>query len=244
MLYVYMSGADPIINFDLLIKKKSKAKQNKNSFPFPGTCIAYGLPGSGKTNWICQFILSPRFHLFFDRLFIYASDLYDEKYQFIKEKFEDVEAKLSKKTKQTVKLLYMASDLTQVIPVDDLDRTKQNLVIFDDMIERARGKEHEIVTSYFTRSRRMNCFVFYATQSYFEIPRVQRTSCNYLVLFRINNLFDLKAVHRDVMASTPIDEFIKMYYEVLDNNPFGYVIIDLKTSDPKNKIRSTIAPKK
>lgn len=237
--------SDPIINFDDHIKnKKNNIKQNKKSFPWPGTCICYGVPGAGKTNFTVQFILSPTFHLFFDNLMIFASDIFDSKWQLVKEKFEKIEEKLSKKYKKDVKILTMSNRLSDIPIIDTLDRDKQTLIVFDDFIEKAKNKEHEIITSYFTRSRRMNCFVFYLTQSYFEIPRAQRTSCSYLVLFKINNLFDLKAIHRDTVHDMPIDEFIQAYYDILRNNEHGYVIIDLKNSDPSQKIRSTIVPKK
>ena len=236
---------DPIINFDKIIKiNKNTRKQNKRSFPVPSSSILYGIPGAGKTTFIASLILSPVLYIPYDRLMIFASDLQDDKYQLIKEKFEKIEEKLSKKYKQEVKILTMSDKLSDVPIIDTLDRKLTTMVVFDDMIEKANNREHEIVTSYFVRGRRMGCCTFYLTQSYFEIPRVQRTASNYLVLFKINNLFDLKAVHRDVIFDMPLEDFIKMYYDILKDNPHGYVIIDMRQVDPLLKIRGTIAPKK
>ena len=236
--------SDPIIDFSKLGKKKVKYRQNARSLIHPSRILVVGLPGSGKTTITANLILSPELKLIYDKLYIYATDLMDDKYQLIKEKFEKVEEKLSKKHKQDVKILTMGDKLSDVLPVDDLDRDIQNLVIFDDFLAHASDKEHFKVTDYWIRSRRMNATCLYLTQSYFGTPKILRESTNYVILFKVNNSFDLNAIHRDLIRGLNLDDFKKLYYELINSSRYGYVVIDLITGDLTQQVRTTLAPTK
>lgn len=235
--------SDPIIDISSLCKKKIKYRQNKNSFMTPARCLIIGQPGTGKTTFVGNLVLNGKLKLIYDDLYIYATDLEDDKYQFIKEKFEKIEEKLSKKYDQDVKILHMASTLGEIKPVDDLDRNLQHLIIIDDFLAHANDKDHSVITSYWIRSRRMSCFCAYLSQSYYGVPKILRESTNYVVLFKINNSFDLNSIHRDLIRGMSLDEFKKLYYELIQKNKHGYVVIDLVTNDLSQQVRTTIAPK-
>lgn len=235
---------DPIIDFSKLGKKKIKYRQNPKSLNWPSRVLVVGLPGSGKTTITANLILSPELKLIYDKLYIYATDLEDDKYQLIKEKFEKVEEKLSKKHDREVKILHMASTLADVIPVDDIDRTLQNLVVFDDFLAKVNEKEHSKVTDYWIRSRRMNAVCLYLTQSYFATPKILRESTNYVILFKVNNSFDLNAIHRDLIRGLSLDDFKTLYYDLINKSRFGYVVIDMTCSDLSQQVRTTLAEHK
>lgn len=236
--------SDPIIDISSLARKTKKYRQNKKSLIWPARCLVIGQPGTGKTTITANLVLNPTLRLIFDKLYIYATDLEDDKYQYIKSKFEKVEEKLSKKYETEVKILHMGSSLGEIIPVDDLDRNLQHMVIIDDFLAHVNDKDHSKVTDYWIRSRRMNCFCAYLSQSYYAVPKILRESTNYVILFKVNNSFDLNAIHRDLIRGMPLDKFKELYYELIDSNKHGYVVIDLITNDMSQQIRTTLAPKK
>lgn len=235
--------SDDIINFDLLIKKKQKYRQNKNSLTWPNRVVIAGQPGTGKTTLACQFILNPKIRLYYDRIYIFAADLLDTKYQLIKQKFEKMEKKIREETgDESFQMLWMENDLSKVPSVDSMDRDLQNLIIFDDFVTKANDKSHDIVTDYWIRSRRANCFCMYLSQSWYKTPKIVREATNVAILFRINNSFDISAIHRDLCQSMKLPEFKTMFYDTLKENKHGFVVIDM--SDPDAPIRSTICPPK
>ena len=68
-----------------------------------------------------------------------------------------------------------SEDLEQVVSLDEIDESIQNLIIFDDMIVEKNLKH---VEELFIKGRKSNCSIIFISQSYFAIPQTIRQNSN------------------------------------------------------------------
>ena len=110
----------------------------------------------------------------------------------------------------------------------NLDETKKNLVIFDDVVNQV---DQSLQKEYYTRGRHMNCTVFYLTQSYYDVPKIVRDNSNVFILFR--------QPHRSItllfneLDAENVDKF-KMIARDAWNTRHGYVAINTALDDKEN----------
>ena len=68
----------------------------------------------------------------------------------------------------------------------DLDKSKKNLVIFDDCVH---DRNQMVMDSYYTRGRHSSCNCIYLSQSYFQLPRCSiRNNGKTFILFKLNSI--------------------------------------------------------
>lgn len=149
---------DKIINFDQMIKKKKYRNENKDSYQHPCLGVMFGKSGSGKSTAMTNAIVNPLTKMTFDRLYLYAKQLDEDLYAWLIEKFEKVQAKKNKKRppNDQVQIIWTGSSLDEVVPLDQMDPSYQNLVIFDDMITESEANQH-IILEYFIRGIKRSC---------------------------------------------------------------------------------------
>ena len=63
-----------------------------------------------------------------------------------------------------------------VIPVEELDDEENKVVVFDDI--KIDKKNMDTVKECFSFSRNKNCNCIYLCQSYFDVPKYIRRTCN------------------------------------------------------------------
>ena len=104
-----------------------------------------------------------------------------------------------------------------------LDKQKNNLMIFDDLMMETNQNMCE---SYYTRGRHNNCDCFYLSQNYVELPkRSIRDNCNFIILFPQDDV-NLRTIW-SACASRHMDlkEFTKFCNDVWDKD-YNFVTID------------------
>ena len=97
--------------------------------------------GSGKTNLLLHMISKPL--LFFDKIYLYAKNLQQSKYQYLLKKFEP----LSKKYGYNI----IEASNGEIIPLDKMGDGNQKLIIFDDYLSTGTKNDQEI-RNYFISS--------------------------------------------------------------------------------------------
>ena len=80
--------------------------------------------GSGKTNLLLHMIIKPL--LFYDKIYLYAKNLQQNKYQNLLKEFEP----LSKEYGYNI----IEGSNGDIIPLDEMDDGNQKLIIFDDYL--------------------------------------------------------------------------------------------------------------
>lgn len=230
---------DKIINFDKMIKKRKYRNVNKKSLLHPCRAILMGPSGCGKSTALCNLVTNPLTKMTYDRIYLYAKQLDEELYEWLIKKFEKIEAKLSKQTKTQVKILFTGSSINDIVPVDEMDKSLQNLVIFDDMVVESEANQH-VILDYFIRGRKMNCSMIYLAQSFYSIPKDIRGNINYLILFNVSNRQDLNRIFKDSIRGIEWDDFVRKYNEIISRNIHGFLTVDMVTDDPDLRVREGI----
>lgn len=240
--------SNDLIDFNKLTRKR-EYKQNPLSLRYPSRCLIIGKSGTGKTSALCNLLLQLKYKLYYDKLYIFARDIYEEKYELIREMFDKIEAELNAKLKkkfkgaefEPYKILHMSDDLNELPEVDSLDPNIQKVFVFDDWVCDVKDPNHKKIEHYFIRGRKKNVFTFYISQSYFYTPKILRENANYVILFKLNNKFDIDAITREIVTNMTKAQFRAIYNKMRKDNPYGFVVIDVDTLDDDKQVRTTFA---
>ena len=122
-----------MINLDDYVNE-NKTKHNKNwSFipDHPYRILIVGGSGSGKTNVLLNLIENQPD---IDKIYLYAKDLYETKYQYLINKREGVGIGHFNNPKAFTEYSNGMWDLYKNIDEYNLDKDNKNLIVFDDMI--------------------------------------------------------------------------------------------------------------
>ena len=155
--------------------------------------LIVGGSGSGKTNAILNLISNQPD---IDKLYLYAKDPYEAKYQYLINKREKVGLDHFKDPKA---FMEYSNDMQDVYKnIEDYNPNKKHkiLIIFDDMIaDMINNKRlNPIVTELFIRGRKLNISIVFITQSYFKVPKDVRLNSAHFLIMKIPNKRELQQI--------------------------------------------------
>ena len=145
-----------------------------------------GGSGSGKTNALLNLIKEQDD---IDKIYLYAKDLSEPKYEFLIKKREDAGIKHFNDTKAFIECSNTMDDVYENIDNYNPSRKRKILIVFDDMIAdiMSNKKFQAIIKELFIRCRKLNISLLFITQSYFSVPKdVRLNSTHYLIIKIIN----------------------------------------------------------
>ena len=155
-----------MINFDDCVNE-NKTEHNKN-WPYtpyhPYRILIIGGSASGKTNVLLNLIeKQPDI----DKIYLYAKDLQEAKYQYLINKRESVGIDHFNDPKAFIEYSNDMHDVYKNTDEYNLDKDNKNLIVFDDMIADMinNKKLNSIVTEQFIRGRKLNISLVSITQS-------------------------------------------------------------------------------
>ena len=124
-----------------------------------------------------------------DKIYLYAKDPYEAKYQFLINKRESTGLKHFNDPKAFIEY---SNDMHDVYKnIDDYNPDKENkiLIVFDDMIADMinNKKLNSIVTELFIRDRKLNISLVFIMQSYFKVPKDVRLNSTHFFIMKILN---------------------------------------------------------
>ena len=181
-------------------------------YPYmPDRCfrmLICGPSGGGKTNLLLHMIRKPL--LFNDKIYLYAKNLEQNKYQYLLKLFEP----LSKKHGYDI----IEASNGEIIPLDEMSGENQKLVIFDDYLNTGTANDREI-RNYFTNSRNKNCSCIYLSQSFYNTDKTIRLNCSHYCIFDFPNTREKNLICKDL----GID---KEKYISATNEPYTFLYVD------------------
>ena len=98
------------------------------------------------------------------------------------------------------------------------------LIVFDDMIVDLLSNKslNSIVVELFIKSRKLNIFVVFITQSYFAVPKNMRLNSAYCFIMNISNKRKLQQIAFNHSSDVELKESFKKYTA----KPHSFLVID------------------
>ena len=154
-----------MINFDDYTNE-NKTQHNKNC-PYipdhPYRILIVGASGSGKTNTLLNLINK---QADIDKIYLYAKNPYEEKYQFLINKRKKIGLKPPNDPKAFIKYSNDMQVVYKNIDEYKIDKERKILIVLDDMIVDIinNKKLKSIETELFIRGRKLNIYLVFITQ--------------------------------------------------------------------------------
>ena len=124
-----------------------------------------------------------------DKIYLYAKDSYEAKYQYLINKREGVGIDHFNDPKAFIEY---SNDMRDVYKnIDEYNPNKENkiLIVFDDMIADVihNKKLNSVATELFIRGKKVNISLVFTTQSYFKVPKVVTLNTSHFFITKIPN---------------------------------------------------------
>ena len=162
-----------------------------------------------------------------DKIYLYARDLNEPKYQFLIKKCENAGIKHYNNPNAFIECSHTMDDVYENINDYNPIKKRKKLIVFDDMIAdiMTNKKFQAIIKELFIRCRKLNISLVFITQSYFSVPKdVTLNSTHYLIM-KINNRKELQNIAINHSADIDYKDFMKIYRECT-KEPFNFLTID------------------
>lgn len=199
-----------------LIKQDNPNLHLHNLSVLPFRMVVVAPSGSGKTNFILNML----------QKFSQGKGTFNTITIITKNKQEPLYEWLEDKTKKTVKIL---EGIENIPKLDSFNKQDQHIVIFDDLV---LEKDQKKMNEFYIRGRKKGISVCYLSQSFFKIPKVIRTNCNYFVILKLSGKRDLNLILSEFELGVSKQELMDMY-EYATKEKFNVLLIDVEA--PKEK---------
>ena len=226
-----------MINLDSITNENNKKHNEK--WPYipdhPYRIIIIGGSGSGKTNTLLNLIKEQDYHDVIDKIYLYARDLNEPKYQFLIKKREDAGIKDVNNPNAFIVCPNTMDDVYGDIDNYNPKRNKKVLIVFDDMIADiiANKRFQAIIKKLFIRCRKLNISLEFISQSYFSLPKDVRLNSTHYFMMKTNSKRELQNIAINHSSNIDYQDFMKIYREC-KREPYNFLTIDttLPASDP------------
>ena len=203
-----------MIHFDDYVSE-DRTEHNRNwlyTSDHPYRILIIGGSGSGKPNVLLNVINNQPD---IDKIYLYAKDPYEAKYQHLINKRESVGINHFNDPKAFTEY---SNDMRNVYKnINYYNPYKENkiLIVFDDMIADMinNKKLNSIVTELFIRGRKLNISLVFITQSYFKVPKDVRLNTTHFLISKIPNKRELQQIAINHSSDISTKDFINIYRE-------------------------------
>ena len=150
---------------------------------------------------------------------MYATDLPEQKYQFLIRKRNDPKA--------FIKCSNTMDDIYENINDYNPTRKKNILIVYDNMIAdiMSNKKFQAIVKELFIRCRKLNILLVFITQSYFSVPKDVRLNSTYYLILKVNNKNELQNIAITHYVNIDYKDYMKICRECT-KDPYSFLTID------------------
>ena len=205
----------------------------------PYRILIIGGSGSGKTNALLNLINNQSD---IDKIYLYAKDPYETKYQYLINKSEKVGLNHFNDPKA---FMEYSNDMQDVYKnIDDYNPRKKCkvLIVFDDMIAEMINykKLDSIVTELFITGRKLDISIVFFTQSYFKVPKDVRLNSTHFFIMKIPNKRELQQIALNHSSDIDFKDFMKIYKKYTKELYFFLVNDTTLPSDDPLRVRKNL----
>jgi DNA helicase HerA-like ATPase len=177
----------------------------------PFRMVVVAPSGSGKTNFIMNLL----------QKFSSGKGTFNTITVITRNKDEPLYNYLEEKTKKQVKILEGVQNIPKL---DSFNKDDQHIVIFDDLV---LEKDQTKMNEFYIRGRKRGISMVYLSQSFFKIPKVIRTNCNYFVILKLSGKRDLNLIMSEFELGITKKDLLRMY-EFATKEKFSVLLIDVE----------------
>ena len=122
-----------------------------------------------------------------DKIYLYAKDLSEPKYQFLIKKCKDAGIKNLNVSSAFIEYSNTIDDVYSNINDYNPKTKRKKLIVFDDMIAdiMTNKRFQAIIKELFIRCRKLNISLVFITQSYFGVPKEVRLNSTHFLIMKI-----------------------------------------------------------
>ena len=205
---------------------------------WPCRKLIIGPSRSGKTNYLLNSIQKDS--NITDKIYLYAKDLEEPKYQVLIKKreqagIENLKYLLAKDPTAFIEYSNTMDDICDNIKDYYKKRKIKLLILFDDMISHAKELKEllkEVLKELFIRCRKLNISLCFLTQSYFSFPKDVRLNCTHYIIFNLNSKRELQNIAINHSADIDYKDFVKIYRDCTKK---PYKVLTIDTKQPADK---------
>ena len=218
-----------MINFDDYTNENIIEHDSKWAYipDHPYRILIIGGSGSGKANALLNLINNQPD---IDKIYLYAKDPYEKKYQYLINKREKVGLNHFNDPKAFIEYSNDMQDVYKNIEDYNPIKKRKVLIIFYDMIADMinNNKLNPIVTELFIRGRKLDISIVFITQSYFKVPKD-------FFIMKIPNKRELQQIALNHSSDIDFKDFMNIY-EKSTKEPYSF-LVNNKTLPPDNPLR-------
>ena len=162
-----------------------------------------------------------------EKIYLYAKDPYEAKYQYLNNKREGVGINHFKDSKAFIEYSNDMLDAYKNIDEYNLDKENKILIVFDNMIADMihNKKLNSVVTELFIRGRKLNISLVFITQSYFKVPKDFRLNTSHFFIPKIPNKRELQQIAINHSSDINSKDFTNIYRECTAE-PYSFLVND------------------
>ena len=162
---------------------------------------------------------------------MYAKDPYEDKYQFLIKKRENIGLKHFNDPKAFIEYSNDMHDVYKNIDHYNPDKENKILIVFDDMIADMinNKKLNSIITELFIRGRKLNISLVFITQSYFKVPKDVRLNTTHFFIMKIPNKRELQQIAINHSSDINTKDFANIYRKCTAE-PYSFLVNDTTLS--------------
>ena len=213
-----------MINFDEYTNE-NKIEHN-SKWPYipdhPYRILIIGGSRSRKTNALLNLINNQPD---IDKIYLYAKDPYEAKYQYLINKREKVGLDHFDDPKTFIEYSNDMQDVYKNIEDYNPRKKRKVLIIFDDMIADMINNKNlsPIVAELFIRGRKRNISIAFVTQSYFKVPKDVRLNSRHFFVMKIPTKRELQQIELNHSSDIDFKDFIKIYKKYT-KEPYSFLV--------------------
>ena len=217
-----------MINLYSIINKSDKKHNEKWRYipDHPYRSLIIGGSGSRKTNTLLNLINEQND---FDKIYLYARDLNETKYEILIKKREDAGIKYLNDPNAFIECSNTMDYVYENIHDYNSNRKRKILIVFDDMIAdiMTNRKFQATIKELFIRCRKLNISLIFITKSNFSVPKDATLNSTHYLIMKINNKRELQNAAINHSADIDYQHFIKIYRECTKET-YNFLTIDTK----------------
>ena len=182
--------------------------------------LLVGPSGCGKTNLLIHLLKKPL--IYFDRIYLYAKNLEQIKYQDLIKDFIPISKQVG------YEVIQYSND--KITPIKELDNESQKVIIFDDYV---CEKNQNSIVDYLIQGRHKNCSVIYLSQSFYKTPKDIRLNCSHFCIYDVPSKNEIGLITRELGVT-------KEQYGRATNKQYSFLYVDKPSKQVKRNFYGNI----